>query len=281
MNCGERNCSRGSSELSDMGPLAVSRASAISVDSARKAHAQPRRRPRPRAMASPIRRPGRPSTRTKATAWPRVKTAARRAEASAPASSAPERPPRSRCRTRGNGERRASGNSRGTRSEAEKRAAEPAPAPRMPPIRGSGLAPVCGRPAPGCAGADRGPCSFIDPYPSSTPPPNLPHVPSVGREGQECYVAGPLDGHGQLALVLRAGPEHPPGEHLAALGDERGQELHVLVVDVVDLVRAELADLAPAEEVALALVLRPAPARAAARGPRPPTPAAPAPAAAV
>src|SRR5436309_3269625 len=106
-------------------------------------------------------------------------------------------------------------------------------------------------------------------------------APLLRREGEKGYVARPLDGQGQLALVLCAGPEHPPGKHLAALGDEGGQELHVLVVDVVDLVRAELADLAPAEEVALALVLPPAAARATARGPRSPTPAAPAPAAAV
>ena len=67
---------------------------------------------------------------------------------------------------------------------------------------------------------------------------------------------------GQLALVLGAGSEHPPRQDLAPLGHEGAEQLDVLVVDVVDLVRAELADLAPAEEVALAALL------AAARRPR-------------
>ena len=39
-------------------------------------------------------------------------------------------------------------------------------------------------------------------------------------------------------------------QHLAALRDEAAQQLDVLVVDVVDLVRAELADLAAAEQAA-------------------------------
>src|SRR5262245_50006167 len=49
-----------------------------------------------------------------------------------------------------------------------------------------------------------------------------------------------------------------PRQHLATLGHEAAQEPHVLVVDVVDLVRAELADLPTAEEsttAALSLVL--------------------------
>src|SRR5688572_12925019 len=75
----------------------------------------------------------------------------------------------------------------------------------------------------------------------------------------------------QLPLVLRAGARNPPGQNLPALRDERTEQLHVLVVDVVDLVRAELADLAPAEQcaplpllfVARLLVLVPAAAAAA------------------
>src|SRR5687768_7503641 len=79
--------------------------------------------------------------------------------------------------------------------------------------------------------------------------------------------------------MLGAGPEHPAGKDLAPLGDEPGQELHVLVVDVVDLVRAELADLATPEEVTLPLVLVARPALAAAR-PAPPAGATGAPSAA-
>src|SRR5262245_33841840 len=66
--------------------------------------------------------------------------------------------------------------------------------------------------------------------------------------------------------MLRAGAEHAPRQDLAALGRERPQQLDVLVVDVVDLVRAELADLAAPEEVALALLLAAAPRGAGAAG---------------
>src|SRR3954466_7870563 len=61
-------------------------------------------------------------------------------------------------------------------------------------------------------------------------------------------LARALDRRLQLALVLGAGARDPPRQDLAALGHERPDQLHVLVVDVVDLVRAELADLAPAEQ---------------------------------
>src|SRR5689334_9720735 len=53
----------------------------------------------------------------------------------------------------------------------------------------------------------------------------------------------------------RARPRDAPRQNLAALRHERPDQLHVLVVDVVDLVRAELADLAAAEQRA-ALTLR-------------------------
>src|SRR5947209_20565643 len=73
----------------------------------------------------------------------------------------------------------------------------------------------------------------------------------------------------------RAGARDAPRENLAALGHERPDQLHVLVVDVVDLVRAELADLATAEQraplplrlVAGLLVAAAAPAATAARTP--------------
>src|SRR5262245_61194945 len=66
---------------------------------------------------------------------------------------------------------------------------------------------------------------------------------------------GPLDRGLQFALVHRAGARDATRQDLAALGDERSDQLHVLVVDVVDLVRAELAHLAAAEQRA-ALALR-------------------------
>src|SRR5688500_5620125 len=67
------------------------------------------------------------------------------------------------------------------------------------------------------------------------------------------------DGRLQLALVCRAGARNAPGLHLAALGDEAHELPHVLVVDVIDALRAELADTAAARErpasLALALVV--------------------------
>src|SRR3954452_9085239 len=61
-------------------------------------------------------------------------------------------------------------------------------------------------------------------------------------------MAGPLDRLLQGALVVGAGARDPPRQDLRALGDELLQELDVLVIDVVDLVGAELTDLPPPEE---------------------------------
>src|SRR5207237_98483 len=65
-----------------------------------------------------------------------------------------------------------------------------------------------------------------------------------------------LDGRLQLPLMHGAGTGDAPRQNLAALGHEGTEQLDVLIVDVVDLVRAELADFAPAEQrAALALFL--------------------------
>src|SRR5437763_12315290 len=66
--------------------------------------------------------------------------------------------------------------------------------------------------------------------------------------GNERDLPRALDRGLQLALVHRARARDPPRQDLAALGDERADQLHVLVVDVVDLVRAELAHLPAAEQ---------------------------------
>src|SRR5207244_8069158 len=79
---------------------------------------------------------------------------------------------------------------------------------------------------------------------------------SVRYVGNQRNLPGTLDGGLQLALVHRAGARDAPRQDLAALGHERPDQLHVLVLDVVDLVRAEFADLAPAEQrAALSLFL--------------------------
>src|SRR5262245_15928053 len=51
--------------------------------------------------------------------------------------------------------------------------------------------------------------------------------------------------------MARAAARDPAWDDLAALGDEAPQPTHVLVIDEVDLVRAELANLPPSEPAAL------------------------------
>src|SRR5436190_7429304 len=60
-------------------------------------------------------------------------------------------------------------------------------------------------------------------------------------------LAGALERRLQLALVHRTRARDPARQDLPALRHEGAQQLDVLVVDVVDLVRAELADFAAAE----------------------------------
>ena len=77
----------------------------------------------------------------------------------------------------------------------------------------------------------------------------------VGHVRQERDLTRPHDRRAEFALVQRAGARDAARQHLAALRDEAGQHAHVLVVDVVDLVRTELADLpAPEESAAPTLV---------------------------
>src|SRR5688572_23073093 len=79
---------------------------------------------------------------------------------------------------------------------------------------------------------------------------------SIGGERQQRGDARALDGVLQLALVQRAGAGDAARKDLAALGDELLERLHVLEVDVLDLLDAELADaLAAVEELLLAALL--------------------------
>src|SRR5713226_10283178 len=75
--------------------------------------------------------------------------------------------------------------------------------------------------------------------------------PLLGCLGQERDRARPPDGAGELALVPRAAAGDAARGDLAALGHEVLQPAHVLVVDELHLVHAELADLAPAEPAPL------------------------------
>jgi hypothetical protein len=63
----------------------------------------------------------------------------------------------------------------------------------------------------------------------------------VGEQGQE---ARPLDGDGQAALMARAGAGAPAGIHLTRVGDEALEEVDILVIDVINLVNAKLAEAA-------------------------------------
>src|SRR5215470_4166674 len=99
------------------------------------------------------------------------------------------------------------------------------------------------------------PPSFIGSVHKGTPPFNhkslitnhKSRADSLRRVWNQRELAGTHDRRPQLPLVHRAGPRDPARKDLRPLGHERHQQLRVLVVDVIDLVRAELADLAPAE----------------------------------
>src|SRR4051794_17068031 len=71
---------------------------------------------------------------------------------------------------------------------------------------------------------------------------------SLRYVGDERDLPRAFDGRLQFALVLRAGAGDAPRQDLAALGHEGSDELHIFVIDVVDFVRAKLADLAPAKQ---------------------------------
>src|SRR3990172_6110420 len=92
------------------------------------------------------------------------------------------------------------------------------------------------------------------------PPYPLGAVP--GGEGQQGDVARPLDGHLQLPLVRSADARDPPRQDLAPVAHEL-PDRHVLVVNVVDLLHAELADPAPAQKTPAAGAAGPAAAPAA------------------
>jgi hypothetical protein len=63
----------------------------------------------------------------------------------------------------------------------------------------------------------------------------------LAREGDQRQVARALDGPGKLALVLSAGRCLPARSNLAAISQELSECLNVFVVDVVDILFAEIA----------------------------------------
>ena len=72
-------------------------------------------------------------------------------------------------------------------------------------------------------------------------------------EVQQREEASALDRHAQLALVAGLGAGDARGNDLPVLVDEVLQDRDVLVVDFLDVLRGEAAELAPAEEPAILL----------------------------
>src|SRR5690606_29330550 len=78
-------------------------------------------------------------------------------------------------------------------------------------------------------------------------------VVGVRDQGQE---ASALDGGRQLALVPGLGAGDPARDDLAGLGQVLAQGVEILVVDLLDTLGGELAELAAAEELGHLSVLR-------------------------
>ena len=62
---------------------------------------------------------------------------------------------------------------------------------------------------------------------------------NVGHERNQCDVAGPLNRKSQSSLMLGTDPGTEPGFYLRSIGNEPAYPVHVLVVDVFDVVDAE------------------------------------------
>ena len=71
-------------------------------------------------------------------------------------------------------------------------------------------------------------------------------------ERKQGDILRPLDHDGQPTLVARAGAGHAAGQDLAALLNERREDLGLFVIDEIGLIDAETADFLFANEAALA-----------------------------
>src|SRR5215813_2151717 len=74
---------------------------------------------------------------------------------------------------------------------------------------------------------------------------------SFGYLGQQRHRARTSNGAGELTLMTGAAAGDAPGRDLAPLRHEVLEPAHILVVDELNLVHTELADLAPAEPAPL------------------------------
>src|SRR5690606_23139212 len=71
----------------------------------------------------------------------------------------------------------------------------------------------------------------------------------VVRVRDQCQETRALDGGGQLALVARLGAGDAAGNDLAVLGEVLAKGVEILVIDLLDALGGELAELAAAEEL--------------------------------
>src|SRR2546421_12943730 len=65
----------------------------------------------------------------------------------------------------------------------------------------------------------------------------------VGRIGQQGDMPSALEGHREPPLVASTGAGHAAREDLSSLTHEAAESRHFFVIDQVDLLRAEVADL--------------------------------------
>ena len=78
----------------------------------------------------------------------------------------------------------------------------------------------------------------------------------VGNVGEKCSLTSTLDSGVELALMLSTGSGNAAGKNLSALTDELSQLAGFLVIDVIDFVCAEYANLFSLAESVSALSAR-------------------------
>ena len=65
----------------------------------------------------------------------------------------------------------------------------------------------------------------------------------VGNVGEKCHLACSLNSYGELSLVKSAGAGNTSGEDFCSLGNELSELCNILVINVVNLILAEDANL--------------------------------------
>ena len=76
----------------------------------------------------------------------------------------------------------------------------------------------------------------------------------VGYVGEKCHLASSLDSYGELSLVKSAGAGYTSGEDLSSLGNELSELCYVLIIDSVNIILAEDANLLSSVQIGRAHV---------------------------